>query len=214
MHPIHFEFVGTPPSSSSCNHFRLFELLDEFPITYRHTILSPAYLRFKFKWRDESERSLSKDELYQSFKNEFERSVIADSFEEEEDVEEEEETQRWLDGLDEQARQEMRDLQDEEDEQEIEWRGAYAVYGLICFVLAEALSSSERDVYEQFRSRQSDQVTQFEKAREGDEASRQEAMEWSVKAISHLELILDVQHHRRVAYSHFCKEVVEPLLKG
>lgn len=97
-------------------------------------------------------------------------------------------------------------------EDDLRWRGAYAVFGLISYLLIESLRDKERGVYEAFRSNNQEQLKQFDDAMQGDDTARQRAMEWSIKAIKRLEAGYVAKFRRWSAYRCLCEEVVAPLL--
>jgi hypothetical protein len=102
-------------------------------------------------------------------------------------------------------------LQDSTEE-EAKSKEAYAVYGLVSYVLVQAMSSSQSDVYGQSRASNQTSLKQCEEARQSDGSSRQRAMEWSEKAIKQMERLYAVNFARTLAYRRFCEEVVRPLL--
>ena len=65
-----------------------------------------------------------------------------------------------------------------------------------------------------FQYNQKESLSKYQEALKGDEASRQKAMEWSVKAMKTLEQIHFNQMRHGLAYRLFCEKVVKPLLEG
>lgn len=102
-------------------------------------------------------------------------------------------------------------LQDS-DEDTVRYRDACLVYGLVCYLLVEAERHCTLGAYETFRVHNHDHLKQFEDALEGDEGSRQRAMEWSIKAIKQLDRVYGNRFMSLLAYRRFCDEIVEPLL--
>lgn len=96
-----------------------------------------------------------------------------------------------------------------------DWREAYAVYGLISYVLVSAMPDRRSSEYASFRFHQEKDLAKYEEAMKGgDESSRKKAMEFTVYAMKTLEQMYHVRFGREMAYRLFCEKVVQPLLSG
>ena len=181
MHPVHFQFITTPPPLGQYTIDRLFALLDQFNPERRNAILSAAYICYTLGDNSGYSPETAKEDMYRDFKKAFTDHTM------------------------------LQRLADEDDSR---WRDGYVVYGLICYLLVEALRNCERDVYEGFRGNNQEQLKQFEEAMQGDDTARQRAMQWSAKGVKQMDRIYVAKFMRRLAYRQFCEQVVEPLLKG
>ena len=96
-------------------------------------------------------------------------------------------------------------------EDDAHYRESCVVYGLVCHVLVHAFSQSERGAFESCHNLHQ-QKKQFQEGLGGDDAARQSAMDWSVKAMQQLDRVFISKVFQKMAYQVFCEHVVQRLL--